>query len=59
MERTYDEEIHKRVNYLLREWADIQMQCSEDAFRIDLVCSEDIGFLYKQLENQSGLGELL
>ena len=34
-ERTYDEEIHKRINYLLRERTRVQMERSEDAIRIE------------------------
>ena len=30
----YDEEIHKRINHLLRERTCMQMECSEDAIRI-------------------------
>ena len=30
MERTYDEEIHKRINHLLRERTCMQMECSEE-----------------------------
>ena len=33
--RTYDEEIHKRINHLLRERACVQMECSEDAIGIE------------------------
>ena len=44
MERTYDEEIYKRTNHLLRKRACIQMECSEDEIRIECVCSEDNGF---------------
>ena len=59
VERNYEDEIHKRTNYVLHERADMQMECSEDAIRIGWVCSENNGFLHKQLENQNGLGELL
>ena len=59
MERTYDEEIHKRINHLLRERTCVQMECSEDAIRIEWICSENIGSLPRQLENQNSLGELL
>ena len=30
MERTYDEEIHKKINNKLRERTRVQMECSED-----------------------------
>ena len=33
MTTTYDEEIHKRINYLLRKRACMQMECSEEAIR--------------------------
>ena len=36
----------------------MQMECSEDAIRIERICSENSGFLHKQLENQNILGEL-
>ena len=58
MERTHGEEIHKRINYLLRERTSMQMEFSEDAIRIEYVCSGDNGFLHKQLENQNSFGEL-
>ena len=35
MERAYDEEIHKRINYLLRERTCMQIECSEDAVGIE------------------------
>ena len=50
MERTYDVEIDKRINH---------MDHSEDAIIIEYTCSENNGFLHKQLENQHSLGELL
>ena len=59
VERTFDEEIHKRINHLLRIRMCVQMERSEDAIRIECVCSEDDGFLHKQLENQNSVGELL
>ena len=31
MERTYDEEIHKRINHVFRERTCVQMERSEDA----------------------------
>ena len=40
MERTYDEEIHKRINYLLCDMACMQMECSKDATGIERICSE-------------------
>ena len=33
--RIYEDEIHKRINYVLHERADMQMECSEDAIRIE------------------------
>ena len=36
MERTHDEEIHKRINHSLRERPCVQMECSEDAMRIEV-----------------------
>ena len=33
MERTYDKEIHKRINHLLRERTCVQTECSEDAIK--------------------------
>ena len=59
MERTYDEEIHKRIDHLLRERICMQMECSEDAIRIEWVCSEYNRFLHKQSENQNIFGELV
>ena len=35
VERTYDEEIYKRINHLLRKRTCMQMECSEDAIRIE------------------------
>ena len=35
MERTYDEEIHKSFNHLLRTRTCVQMECSEDAITIE------------------------
>ena len=58
MERTYDEEIHKRINHLLRERTCVQMECSEDAIRIEWICSEINASLHKQLENPNSLEEL-
>ena len=34
-ERTYDEELHKRINHVLCERTFLQMECSEDAMIID------------------------
>ena len=31
MERTCDEELHQRINHLLREWICVQMECSESS----------------------------
>ena len=33
MERIYDEEVHKRINHLLRERTFMQMECSERCSR--------------------------
>ena len=33
--KTNDEEVHKRINHLLRERTCVQMECSEDAIRIE------------------------
>ena len=35
VERTYDEEIHKRINHILCERTCVQIECSEDAIRIE------------------------
>ena len=35
MDRTYDEEIHKRINHFLREKTCVQMECSEDAIALE------------------------
>ena len=59
MERTYDEEVHKRINHLLRKRTCMQMECSEDANRIERICSENNWFLHQELENENSLGELL
>ena len=58
MERTYDEEIHKRINHLLGERTCLQVECSEDAIRIVRIYSGNNGFLHKQLENKNSFGEL-
>ena len=42
----------------LRKRACMQMECSEDAIKIDRICSENSGFLHKQLENQNIFEEL-
>ena len=34
LERTHDEEIHRRINHVLRTKTCVQMECSEDAIRI-------------------------
>ena len=59
MERTFEEEIHIRINHLLRERTCVQMECSEDAIRIEWTCSENNGLLHKQLEKENSFGELL
>ena len=59
MERTYDEEVHKRINHLLRERTCVQMECSEDAIRTECICSDNNSFLHKQLDNQNSLEEPL
>ena len=35
VERTSDEEIHKRIKNVVRERTCMQMECSEDAIRIE------------------------
>ena len=35
MKKTYDEEIQERINHLLRKRTCVQMECSEDAIRIE------------------------
>ena len=35
VERTYDEEVDKRIDHFLRERTCVQMECSEDAIRIE------------------------
>ena len=51
VERIYEEEIHER--------AEMQVKCSEDAIRIELLHVENNRCFDKQLENQNSLGELL
>ena len=53
MVRTYDEEIHTRINHLLREKTCVQMEQN----RVNRIGKQ--WFLHKQLENQNSLGELL
>ena len=47
MERTNDEEIHKRINYLLRKGTCMQMERSEDAIRIEWIHVENNRCFYK------------
>ena len=59
VERIYEDEIHKRIYYLLHERTDMQMECSVDAIRIEWIHVEINVFLCKQLDNQNSFGELL
>ena len=51
VERVCEDEIHDK--------ADMQVECSKDAIRIEWIHVEDIGCFLKQLENQHSFGELL
>ena len=51
VERTYDEETHKRINHLLRERFFVQMERSEDAIR------NRVNMLGKQLVSSQTVGE--
>ena len=59
VDRTYDEEIRKRINHLLRKRNCVQMERSESAIRVGWKMSENNGFLHKELENQNKFGEIL
>ena len=59
VETTSDEEIHKRINHVLRKKTCVWMEHSEDAIRIKWIRTEINGFLHKQMENQNSFGELL
>ena len=47
------------MKQVIHETADMQMECSEDAIRIEWIHMENNGCLYQHLENQNSLGELL
>ena len=59
MERTHDEEIHKRTDHVLRTRTCLQMECQEDAIRIKCIRAQSNRLLHKPLENHNSLGELL
>ena len=55
-ENTYDEEIHKIIDHILRERArNVQKMRSESSEYV----RKTTFFLHKELENQNSLGELL
>ena len=58
VERTFDEEIYKRINHSLRDRTCVQ-ECSEMRSESSEHVWKTKGFLHKQLENQNSLGELL
>ena len=57
--RTHDEEIHKRINHVLRTRTCVQMKCSEDATRSKRIRTQNTGRLHKEFENKNSFGELL
>ena len=56
VERIYEDD--PRINCVLHERADMQMECSEDAISIEWIHVGNIMF-FEKMENQNSLGELL